>query len=420
MATLQIETPEILLPACERSRYKALYGGRGSMKSHFFAELAIDYAISYAPLRVLCVREIQNTLEQSSKRLLEDKIKKFKVEHMFDVQKNAIAGPGGGLFMFQGMRDHTAASIKSFENINVCWVAEGQTLSAFSWEILRPTIRAKKSEIWADWNPRDPSDAIDEFFRGPQGPPPNSVVIPLNWYDNPYFPDEMEADRQHDKKTAPHRYRHIWEGDYEPAVMDALWDYESINRNRRSEHPEMETIFVSVDHAVKDGKKTKANEHGIIVGGRGVDGRGYVLADLSMRGRPEEWGRRVISAFDLYKADGVIVETNQGGDLIRRNLETIRPNIPIWEENAGRGKHVRAAPVASLYNLGRISHVGSFPELEGQMVKMTSGKWEGPDDESPDRLDALVWLFTHIFPQMNRQDEPRQPVRMPAANGWMG
>jgi phage terminase large subunit-like protein len=105
-----------------------------------------------------------------------------------------------------------------------------------------------------------------------------------------------------------------------------------------------------------------------------------------------------VAAFDKWQADAVVIERNQGGDLVRENLHTIRPGLPVIEVHATRGKHVRAEPISSLYSLGRISHVGTFPDLEDQMCLMTAGGFEG--EGSPDRCDALVWALTELFPQM--------------------
>jgi phage terminase large subunit len=212
LSTLTIETAKIFRPLLEPARYKGAHGGRGSGKSHFFAELGVETALMKRGLRMVCIREVQKTLAQSAKLLIEDKIAALGVQAKFNVTKEQIGTPGGGVILFQGMQDHTAESIKSLEGFDVAWVEEAQTLSRRSLELLRPTIRQETSEIWASWNPRRKTDAIDDFFRNHR--PPGSVVIEANWRDNPWFPKVLEAERLHDKKHYPDRYDHVWEGEY--------------------------------------------------------------------------------------------------------------------------------------------------------------------------------------------------------------
>lgn len=150
-----------------------------------------------------------------------------------------------------------------------------------------------------------------------------------------------------------------------------------------------------------------------------MDGRGYVLEDLSLQGQPHQWAQRAVAAFDKWEADAIVVEINQGGDMVKHTLTTYRPGLPIIEVRATRGKHVRAEPIASLYSLDKISHVGSFPELESQMCQMTAAGYEGVG--SPDRADAMVWLFTELFGMMTRERGEPEPYYEPLGEGsWMG
>lgn len=220
----------------------------------------------------------------------------------------------------------------------------------------------------------------------------------------------LEEERLFDERNNPGRYAHIWLGDYEPMAIGAIWDRQTLHSNRRSEAPEMGKIVVSVDHAVSS--EENSDEHGIIVMGIGADKRGYVLDDLSMRGTPLEWGKRVVAAFDKWEADEIIIELNQGGDLIKSNLQSIRSGLPVYGVRATRGKHVRAEPISALYQLGKISHIGTFNELENQMCQMTAGGYEG--EGSPDRVDAMVWGFTRLFPSMTIKDRKAElPITIP-------
>ena len=210
---LDLHTPRAFTPLLRPARYKGLHGGRGSGKSHFFADLIIEEAIMRPGLRAVCVREVQRSLEQSVKRLIEDKIQARGVGRSFRVMRTEIETPGDGLIIFQGMQNHTAESIKSLEGYDVAWVEEAQSLSQRSLDLLRPTIRKPGSELWFSWNPVLPTDPVDALLRG-SAVPPRSIVQQVNWRDSPWFPDVLKAERRYDQSRDPDKYAHVWEGAY--------------------------------------------------------------------------------------------------------------------------------------------------------------------------------------------------------------
>ncbi len=166
---------------------------------------------------------MQKTLKESAKQLLEAKIEEFGVAaHGFEIQNDQIKAPGGGLIIFQGMKDHSAESIKSLEGFGRAWVEEAQTLSARSLALLRPTIRDEGSEIWFSWNPRRRSDPVDELLRG-QGKPTGAVVVEANWNHNPWFPDVLEQERLDCLRDQPDQYDHIWDGGYATVIDGAYF-----------------------------------------------------------------------------------------------------------------------------------------------------------------------------------------------------
>ena len=405
---LRIPTAEIFQPLLGPKRYKGAYGGRGSGKSHFFAEAAVERCLQIPRTRVVCVREVQKALKDSVKLLLEDKIISLGVADRFRVLSDRIETPGDGNILFQGMQDHTAESIKSLEGFDIAYVEEAQTFTKRSLELLRPTIRNDPtpqrpgSELWFSWNPRHASDPVDAFLRG-LAPPPDSAVVRTNYTDNPFFPKVLEEERLYDELHNRERYAHIWLGEYEPAAIGAIWDRLTLHNGRVHEAPEMARIVVAVDPAVS--AEEGSNEHGIIVAGIGSDGQGYVLDDVSTRGGPHQWAERAVAAYDRYEADAVVIEINQGGDMARYTLKTVRPNLPVIEVRATRGKHVRAEPIAALYKTGKVSHVGTFPVLEDQLCLMTAGGYEG--EGSPDHCDALVWAMTNLFPRLTKKDSSK-------------
>ena len=214
MTTLQLATPEWALPLLEPSRYKGAWGGRGSGKSHMFAELMIEAHILDQKRRSVCVREIQKSLNQSVKRLLETKIEAMNAGAYFEVQDAVIKSrKGDGAIIFQGMQNHTADSIKSLEGYDCAWVEEAQSLSQSSLDLLRPTIRKPGSELWFTWNPRQQSDPVDFLLRGPE-PPADSKVIKVNFGENPWFPQVLKDEMEYDKRRDPDKYQHVWMGQY--------------------------------------------------------------------------------------------------------------------------------------------------------------------------------------------------------------
>ena len=151
MPVLKIPTAKVFEPLLAPARYKGVYGGRGSGKSHFFGELLVEACQAERGTLAVCIREAQRTLAQSSKRLIESKIASLGVGSGFKLFTDKIETPGDGLIIFRGLQDHTAESIKSLEGFRIAWIDEAQTLSARSLALLRPTIRAENSELWASW-----------------------------------------------------------------------------------------------------------------------------------------------------------------------------------------------------------------------------------------------------------------------------
>ena len=213
MRQIQIETAPVFEPLLNPSRYKGAFGGRGSGKSNFFAGLLIEDHLLNPGLRSVCIREIQKSLDQSAKRLLEDKIEALGVGDIFDIQRDRIHTPGGGLIIFQGMQNHTAESIKSLEGYGRAWVEEAHTLSARSMELLRPTIRGENSEIWFSWNPRHDDDPVDVLLRQKQID--GAIVVSANYDDNPWLPDVLRDEMAWDRDRDPDKYAHIWLGEYQ-------------------------------------------------------------------------------------------------------------------------------------------------------------------------------------------------------------
>lgn len=194
-------------------RYRACHGGRGSAKSHSFAQALILKA-AQEPLRVGCFREIQKSIRDSVKRLLDDKIRDSGLSHLFESTDSEIRGVNGSLFIFGGLRTNPDA-VKSTEGMDIAAVFEASRVSQRSWDLLIPTVRKPGSEIWAEWNPEFETDPVDQKFRGPNGAPPGSIVRQVNWVDNPFFPEVLKQELEWDRKRDPDKYQHIWMGGYQ-------------------------------------------------------------------------------------------------------------------------------------------------------------------------------------------------------------
>jgi predicted phage terminase large subunit-like protein len=195
----------------------------------------------------------------------------------------------------------------------------------------------------------------------------------------------------------------------------ALWTRGRIDETRVGVAPELTRIVVGVDPAASSGDG--ANETGIIVMGLARNGHAYVLQDCSLQGSPDAWARRAVNAYRQWAADCLVAEANQGGEMVTHVIHSIA-DIPVKLVRATRGKYVRAEPVSALYEQGRVHHAGVFQELENQMVAFTAGA--SVDGSSPDRVDALVWAATELFPDITLRPQIRPQPRVFQPGAWMG
>lgn len=231
----------------EPSRYKAIHGGRGGAKSRSVATALVLKAAQKAE-RVLCAREVQKSIKDSVKRLLDDEIERLGLRSFFTSTETEIRGANGSLFIFSGLKGN-AASIKSLEGVTIAWVEEAQTISQASLDTLVPTIRATGSEIWFTWNPDQPTDPIDAMFRG-DDPPPRSIVIEVNWDDNPWFPPELQAEMEYVRGRDIDKYNHIWLGQYRQnseARIFKNWRVEEFESAPNVEHRQGADFGFSID-----------------------------------------------------------------------------------------------------------------------------------------------------------------------------
>lgn len=202
--------------AGETVRHRVFHGGRGGAKSRTIAtELLVRGARK--PERILCAREFQKSIRDSVKRLLDDEINRLGLGVLgtgFYVSTDKeIRGRNGTLFVFHGLH-RNENGIRSLEGITLCWVEEARFVTQESMDALIPTIRVEGSEIWWSYNPKDPKDPVEAMFRGKEGPPPGAIVVEVNYYDNPWFPETLRREMEWTKGRDFDRYSHIWLGKY--------------------------------------------------------------------------------------------------------------------------------------------------------------------------------------------------------------
>lgn len=216
----RVDFPKKLQFLFQPSRYKVTKGGRGGTKSWSIARSLLIMAAE-SKKRIACFRETQKSLKESVHQLLEEQIIEMQMQHLFKVEKAAIYGPHGSEFVFAGLSDQTASSIKSFEGFDIAWVEEAAKVTKRSWTMLTPTIRRPGSEIWISYNPDLETDVTHVEYG--INPPPNAIVVEVNYYDNPWFPEVLRIDMENMKAKDEKLYRHVWLGEPKSTADGAIF-----------------------------------------------------------------------------------------------------------------------------------------------------------------------------------------------------
>ena len=327
--------PCIFEPFVKASRYKIAYGGRGSGKSWTIARLLIEIS-RRTKVRIFCARELQNSISDSVITLLSDTIYRNGYQNEFDIQRNAVYHIGtGSEFIFYGIKNNVT-KIKSLEGVDICWVEEAEAVTKDSWDVLIPTIRKDGSEIWVSFNPKNILDDTNQRFI--VRPPKDSVVLKVNYTDNPHFPETLRLEMEECKERDEDLYRHIWEGepvaDSELAIIKPKW------------------IEAAKDAHIKLGFKAQGKKIiGFDVADDGADSNATVLRHGSVVMEAAEWrGEDVIySANKVYiyaqekKADQVIYDSigvgagvkAQFNQLVRNVGRPVKDKVSIAGFNAG-------------------------------------------------------------------------------------
>ncbi|MCY6380995.1 PBSX family phage terminase large subunit [Hoeflea prorocentri] len=398
---MDIQFPDVFRPLVAPARFKGAWGGRGSGKSHFFGGLLCLRALRQRT-RAVCLREVQNSIKDSVKQLLEDKISAYGLTSHFDITDTQIRGPNDSLFTFRGLKNHNAASIKSLEGFDIAWVEEAQTVSQKSLDLLIPTIRMPDSELWFSWNPERPTDPIDRLLRKEK--PSGAIVIRANYSDNPFFPAVLRADMERDRLTDPVKYDHVWLGGYQNVS-----DMQFITR---------ETIRAAQERSAETSGGPRIM--GLDVARFGDDRTVLVLREGHRLNRIWRW-----SALDLMQTAGRVSEiaarekphalfvdgVGVGGGVVDRlrqlGLRVIDVNGGARAGNAARYRNKRAEMWARMRDWLR--DVGSIPDDDELAIDLQAPNY-GFDAQnriqiekkeemkkrgliSPDCADALALTF---------------------------
>jgi PBSX family phage terminase large subunit len=303
-----------------QARYRGAHGGRGSGKSMGFALMCLLRGME-RPMRILCAREIQTTIRDSVHRELVSAIDKFGLEDFYNYGTSYVQGTNGTEFLFKGLR-HNYKEIKSTSGVNICWIEEAEAVSEDSWRVLIPTIREEGSEIWATWNPEDPESPVQ--VRLVDNPPDNARVVAMNWRDNPWFPDVLEEERQHDLKTMDiHLYNHVWEG--ECITRTGLEIYYNFDKKTHvSDEVEQDQnlpILWSHDFNIADGKPMSS-----------------CLCQIK-KGEDHEGNKRT----ELHIFDEIVIETADTHTVIDEFKERYgKDNVIIYGDPAGQARDTRS------------------------------------------------------------------------------
>lgn len=254
MREIEAQLPRKLKFLFEPARYKVLHGGRGGAKSWGVARALLIMG-AQRQLRILCAREIQNSISESVHKLLSDQIEALGLGAFYKIQETSIKGPNGTEFAFVGIRQQGINKIKSYEGYDICWVEEGQTVTDRSWGVLTPTIRKPGSEIWITFNPDLEDDPTYQRFV--VDPPTGAVVVEVNYTDNPWLPEELRQEMEDLRVKNPVAFENVWEGKCRTLAEGAILNKEmqaALDEGRVGAYPRdpLKPVFCAFDIGVGD------------------------------------------------------------------------------------------------------------------------------------------------------------------------
>lgn len=404
------------------ARYLLVYGGSRSGKTFFIVYAIIVRALKSPGSRHAVFRRHGVAVKQSIGKDTFKKVMELaypQVEYKWHEQDGYFSFPNGAEIWLAGLDDKDRVDKVLGKEYATLYFNEASEipLASFSVALTRLAQRVKQVDgrwlthkCYVDLNPTTSSHWTYRLWIDGVNPDGEQKVdrdnygyIVVNPLDNM---NNLDPDYIKSLRELPERQRQrFFYGEFTGDLEHALWRRSFIKRTQ--ELPDMKRIVVAIDPAISN--DVGSDETGIIVAGIDMDNKCYVLDDESGKYRPEEWARRAISLYDTWSADRIVAEVNQGGAMVRHTIETQRTGVPLKEVHASRGKVIRAEPIAGLYEQGKVFHASEFTELENQMCSFTSDFDRKLQGYSPDRVDALVWALTELFPRIIKK--PMQNVR---------
>lgn len=375
--------------------FLVFYGGRGGSKTESVAQ-SLALISSQRKVRILCLRESQNSIAESVKATIEKWIDKLGLMEHFVITGSSVRCHNGSEFIFAGMKSHNAVNIKSIVDIQYTWLEEAESFSKKSWQLLVPSVtRTPNAKIIATFNPNRDDDAIYQTFVA-RTPPKRSYVRKINCFENPFFKgSQLEQIMLDDKeRLPPEEFAHIWEGELVRYTEGSIFK-ESNLTPKDLDIKAFTKIVIACDPATTD--RNTSNEYGVIVLGKLEDGTVGIIDDFSANMSPFEFAKKVALAKAIYNTNNVVVEVNNGGDFIKALLLENDAFLNVREVRAGTDKLHRALPVANLFATRKVFFNKRLDKLERQMRLMTDRGFIGSRGESPDRLDAMVWGIYDLF-----------------------
>ncbi len=253
-------------------------------------------------------------------------------------------------------------------------------------------------------------EKVDPDTKRTLGDPENYASMLMNPKDNA---ENLPALYLKALQGMPKRQRdRFWLGLFGDENENALWTVDIIEGSKVDDHPQLVRIVVGVDPSgASDDENVNNDDIGILVGGLGTDGIGYLLEDVTVKAGPATWGKVAASAYERHEADRVVGEINYGGAMVEFVIKTANPNISYKGVHSSRGKMIRAEPTSALHETGKIKFVGDFPDLEDELLSCTTIGYTGA--RSPNRLDAFVFIMTELFPGMTKEKKEHKPIIIP-------
>jgi phage terminase large subunit-like protein len=406
-----VSIPEKLLPLLKPWRFKIVHGGRGSAKSHTVAQLLLVIADSSFK-RVLCVRESQTSIKQSSYELLKNYIEKLGMSHRWDITstelKNLITG---SVFHFIGLKDQNADSIKSYEGYDIAWIEEAQSVRGKGFKMLIDTIRKERSEIWCTFNPTLATDYVYDRFVARIDP--DALVIEMNWRDNPWFTSANNIERLKDKASNDAEYNHVWEGKLRSAggiMFKRAW----FKYYLPHELPKGLRLYGASDYAVTEDLDADWTEHGVC--GVASNDAMYFVDWKSYQTEPTKWIGGLTQLMIVHKPlmwfeeKGVILRAVDA--VIRRLMKRQRLMQVLRYPLASAGsKKERALGFAALCSEGMVylplNEDGSKPDWVIRLVNQLCS-FSGSPNDVDDMVDVCSLLARGLRLMLNAPEEKRE------------